>query len=145
MAAHAGAGLRSPRETAGHVVATLVNALLLSAAPNLVAWGFPLVTDRWYEVVWVLMISLQITILGHALLLAFDPLWFRRVVDVVRTAVALPVAYLMWQVYPFDFGASDPIARFALLVAIFGVGVALIVSTIAAIVEIGRASLRPES
>ncbi len=144
MAAHTGARPRSPHRTSEHVVAIIINALFLYAAPNLIAWGFPFVTDRWYEVVWALMISLQVTILGHALLLAFDPIWLRRVVDVVQTAVALPVAYLMWQIYPFDFGGFDPIARFATLIAIFGVGIALIVTTILAIVEIGRACLRAE-
>src|SRR5688500_17761140 len=110
MATDATAVARNGR-TAGYVGTIVVNAVLIYAARNLLAWDVPFVTPVWADVLWAVELSLYVAIVGAAVLLSYDAAWFRHLVEAVQGAFALQAGYWIWTLYPFDFGAFDELAR----------------------------------
>lgn len=118
----------------GYVVAIVVNLILMYVFNNLLRWnwhGFwgprgvlawPIITPRWADVLWALNLSISISIISYVLLLLYDPLWLRRLAEIVRNLFGILVLYMFYAVFPFDFGYDiiDKIVRWALLAAILG-------------------------
>jgi hypothetical protein len=139
MATDATVASRNGR-TAGYVGAIVVNAVLLYAARNLLAWDVPFVTPAWAGVLWAVELSLYAAIVGAAVLLSYDAPWFRHLVEAVQGAFALQAGYWIWALYPFDFGAFDELARLVTLLVLVGLAIGVVVAVIAAVVELVRAS-----
>jgi hypothetical protein len=125
---------------AANSVAILVNAALLVAAHRALEWGLPLFTPRWTEVLPAFDRSVLATIATHVFLIGYDARWFRALCDVVRTAFALQVGYLVWQVFPFDLGAAETnvAARALVLLSLIAVTVAMVVSAVTLALELAR-------
>jgi hypothetical protein len=141
MATDATAAPRSGR-TAGYVGTIVVNAVLLFAARNLLAWDVPFVTSTWADVLWAVELSLYVAIVGAAVLLSYDAAWFRHLVEAVQGAFALQAGYWMWTLYPFDFGAFDELARLVTLLVLVGIAIGVVVAAVASLVELVGESLR---
>ena len=120
----------------------VVDLLLLYCAQHVLEWGVPCFTSAWEDVLWAINLSLVVSIVGRAVLLAYDALWFRRVVEVITTSLALVASYWMYAVFPLDFGALDGVMRLALLGVTFALAIATIVVTILAVIEISREGCR---
>jgi hypothetical protein len=105
---------------------------MLYVAHNLLAWRVPFVTERWILVLWAVDLSLGATIVANALYIAYDAPWFKRLTQIGLNVVALLVTYLFYTFFPFDFGIGfvHSIARIALLVAMVGIAIALIVDAV---------------
>jgi hypothetical protein len=114
----------------------VVDLLLLYCAQHVLEWGVPWFTPAWEDVLWAVNLSLVVSIAGSALLLAYDAPWFRRVVEMTTTGLALLASYWMYVVFPFDFGALDTVMRFALAALTMALAIATIVVTVLAVVEI---------
>lgn len=127
--AHAG-------QRAGYVVAVAVNAVMLYIVNNLLAWDvLPFLTEDFARVLPLLNVSLVVTIIANALFVVYDARWFRSSGQIVLLAISMAVTVRLYRVFPFDFTpyAIDwgMLGRFALLIAMFGIGVGIIV-------ELGR-------
>ena len=125
-------------------IAILVNAALLYAAHRVLVWGVPFITPRWTEVLPAFDRSLLVTIATHLLLIRYDPRWFRARCNVLRTAFALQVGYLAWQVFPFDLGAPsvNVAARALILLSLVAMTIALVVSAVTMALELVRVGNR---
>lgn len=103
----------------------------------------PWITPAWSDAAWAVNVSLTVSIVANALLLAYDRPWFHRLVEVITTAVALLAAYWIYLVFPFDLGPQwTPLAYLVMAAVLFGLAIATIASTQRTIVELARAGWR---
>lgn len=123
----------------GYVVSAVVNAVLLWLIHVWPGWdAVPFLTADFQTVLWLIDLSLVVTIALNLLYLIRDPRWFTAAGAVVTTAIGLAAATRMLQVFPFDLGDSGfwPVVfRVLLWVAIVG----SIIGLIANVVALGRA------
>lgn len=135
-----------PREWArsiGYISSIVIDMILLYVVQHLLDWNVPWITASWSDVLWAVNLSLTVSIVANAFRLAYDRPWFHKLAEVVTTAVALVAAYWMYLVFPFDFGPEwAPLAHVVMLVALFGLAIAMVVVTVLAIVELARAGWR---
>ena len=119
----------------GYVIAIVINAALLVVVNNLLAWGWiSWLTDDFEEVLPLLNLSLTATILVNLVYLAFDAEWFKSLCELGLLSISLAVTIRLYQVFPFDFSAYDVdwavLARIVLIIAMVGVGIAMIVQVV---------------
>ena len=109
---------------AGYVVAAVINGVLLGLIHVWPGWdAVPFLTADFEIVLWLVDLSLVVTIVLNLVYLVRDPRWLTAAGAVVTTAVGLAAVIRMMQVFPFDFGDSDvwPVLFRALLwVALVG-------------------------
>jgi hypothetical protein len=132
----------------GYVVAIIINAALLyliNARPGWQTWD--VLTADFLTVLWIINLSLSLSLIANALYLVYDAPWFRAMCELVLAVVSLIVAVRVYQVFPFDFTAFayawTVLARVILVIAMFGSAIAIIVqfvNLIRAAVRIGAAS-----
>ena len=132
----------------GYVVAIIINAALLyliNARPGWQTWD--VLTADFLTVLWIINLSLSLSLIANALYLVYDAPWFRAMCELVLAVVSLIVAVRLYQVFPFDFTAFayawTVLARVILVIAMFGSAIAIIVqfvNLIRAAVRIGAAS-----
>jgi hypothetical protein len=109
---------------AGYVVAAAINAVLVWLIHVSPGWdATPFLTADFETVLWLVDLSLVVTIALNVLYLIRDPRWLTAAGAVVTTAIGLAAAVRMLNVFPFDFGDSGfwPVVfRIALWVAVIG-------------------------
>jgi hypothetical protein len=132
--------LRPAFRDAGWVAGLIANVVLLYVAHHLLAWGVPVVTAAWTSVLWAVDLSLYAAIVSYALVLAYHARWLESLMEAVRTACALPAGYLMWRIYPFDFGAMDVMLRWVTLLILAAMVIALVVQVVQFLVHLARAA-----
>jgi hypothetical protein len=123
----------------GYLVAVLVNVVMLVVVNNILDWGWlPFLTDDFEAVVWLINLSLTASILANLAYMAYDPVWFRSITQVVLNLISIAVLVTMWQVFPFDFSAYefawDTLVRFVLVLGIVGT----VIGTVAELVKMTR-------
>lgn len=125
----------------GYIGSIVVNAILLYCVGHLVEWQISWITPAWPDVVWILSLSLEVSLAANALFLVYDHDWFRYPVLVACSLVALQAVYVLYVVFPFDFGIGwNDIAHLALLALILAVGVGTVVTAILAVLHLVRAA-----
>ena len=133
-------GLRTVRSN-GYVGSIVVNALLLYAVGHLGDWQIGWITSAWSDVVWALSLSLEVSLAANALFFLYDHDWFRYPVLAVCSLFALQAVYVLYAVFPFDFGfAWNDIARLALLALVLAIGIGVIVTAVLAVLHLARAA-----
>jgi hypothetical protein len=124
----------------GYVAGAVINAVLLWLLHVWPGWdAVPFLTADFEQVLWLVDLSLVVTIALNLLYLIRDPRWLTAAGAVVTTAIGLAAAVRMLQVFPFDFGGSDfwPVVfRVLLWVAVVG----SVIGIIANLVTVVRAS-----
>jgi hypothetical protein len=116
----------------GYVVAVIAQAAMLYVANRLLEWEWPsFLTDDFEVVLPWLAASLIVGIILNAVYLAFDPLWFRSLGQLVENLFSLIVTARFLQVLPFDFSEWNTdwswLVRMILWIAIVGVAVGSVV------------------
>jgi hypothetical protein len=124
---------------AGYVVAAVLNGVLLWLIHVWPGWdAVPFLTADFEIVLWLVDLSLVVTIVLNLVYLVRDPRWLTAAGAVVTTAIGLAAVIRMMQVFPFDFGDSDvwPVV-FRLL--LWGALVGSIIGIVANLVTMVRA------
>ena len=123
----------------GYVGSIVVNALLLYAVGHLGEWQIGWITPAWSDVVWALSLSLEVSIAANALFLVYDHDWFRYPLQAACSLIALQAAYVLYVVFPFDFGiVSNDIARLGLLALILAIAIGTLVTVVLAVLHLAR-------
>ena len=129
------AAARSTTRRAGYLVAVAVNVVMLFIVNNLLAWGwFSWLTEDFELILPILNVSIVASIAANLIYLAYDADWFKTSMDTGLLVISLGVAIRTWQVFPFDFTGWDfdwsVVFRVVLALAIFGMGIALVVNAV---------------
>jgi hypothetical protein len=108
----------------GYVIAAGINAVMLWLIHQWPGWdAVPFLTADFQTVLWLIDLSLVVTIALNVLYLIRDPRRLTAAGAVVTTAIGLAAAVRLLQIFPFDFGGSGfwPVVfRVLLWVAIVG-------------------------
>lgn len=126
---------------AGYVVAVAINVALLGAIHVWPGWdALPFLTGDFETVLWLVDLSLVVTIALNLGYLVRDPRWLTAAGAVVTTAVGLVAVVRMMQVFPFDFGDSDvwPVVfRVLLWVALVGSVIGIVANLVTLVRSLG--------
>lgn len=112
-----------------YIFAIIFNLIFLYIVNNLLNWDIYFITDALNEVLWIVNLSIIVAIIGNALLLAYNPEWFRHVIKIIMNIFALISTYFVYIVFPFDFNNSFlnwGLGIFLILIMI-GIAIAIIV------------------
>lgn len=123
------------RRRADHVVAIGVNVILYYLINRSPGWAaVPFLTSATTEVLGWVNATLVAGFVANALYVVWDPRWFKALGDIVTTSIGLLSMLRIWQVFPFDFGASGfdwpLVARIALGLGIGGSIIAIVVAVV---------------
>lgn len=112
-----------------YIIAIIVNIILWYVLHQLENWNLFFITERFSGVLWAFELSLAATIIANTLFMVYDPAWFRHISHIVLNGISIFTTFIIYWVFPFDFGLGiwNQLVRLALLVAMFGMSVAIIV------------------
>ena len=120
---------------AGYVIAVAINAVLLWLIHAWPGWdAVPFLTADFDTVLWLVDVSILVTIALNLIYMVRDPRWLTAAGAVVTTAIGLAAAVRMLQVFPFDFGDSEfwpVVVRVGLWLAVVGAAIGIIVNLVA--------------
>ena len=116
------------------MVAAAINVALFWGIHVWPGWdAVPFLTADFETVLWLIDLSLVVTIVLNLAYVVRDPRWLTAAGALVTTAIGLAAALRMLQVFPFDFGDSDfwPVVfRVLLWVAIVGSVIGIIANAV---------------
>jgi hypothetical protein len=109
----------------GYAVAVGVNVVLVLVINNIQEWGVaPLLTAEFGELLWLINLSLGVSIAVNLVYMAYDDVWFKAATQIIVNGIWVVVAVVAFQIYPFDFSVYafnwDLLASFMIGVAIIG-------------------------
>jgi len=118
---------------AGYVFSIIFSFVALYVANNLLVWQVPFLTNEWTASLWVLNISITLTIIFNILFLIYDKIWFRSLLKMTLNIVSILFLTTFIYVYPLDFSSLsyestlDLIIKIVLIISIAGTFIATIV------------------
>jgi hypothetical protein len=122
----------APARRFGYLVAIAVNAVMLWAANQLLAWGWPgFLTEDFAQVLPLINASLIASMVVNAGFLVRDRGRVRALGDLINAVFGVAVSVRLWSVFPFDFVGYDTdwtgVVRVALVLGIVGTSIAVLV------------------
>ena len=112
-----------------YFVAIIFNLIFFYIVNNLLNWQVYFITNSFNEVLWIINLSIIITIIGNILLLLYSPERFRHLMKIILNIVAFIAVYFVYIVFPFNFYNSFYDWGFSILMilAMIGIIIAIIV------------------
>lgn len=105
-------------------IATIIfNLIFLYIFNNLLNWHIYFVTNSFSEVLWIVNLSIIVSIIGNALLVVYDPVRFRHLVKIIINIVSFAAVYLVYEVFPFNFYNSFYNWGFSILLILVMIGI----------------------
>jgi len=126
---------------AGYIGAIVATAVLMFIVNNLLQWGVPFITGEFTKVLWIINLSLSLTIACNILYLVYDKAWFRNLSQLFLNSLSFLATYITYKVFPFDFSSIISFPFVGLLVRV-GLIFIMVVTVIAAITELIKLVLR---
>ena len=119
----------------GYLVGVGVGAAMLYVANNILEWGwFSWLTEDFERVLPILNVSIWAGVVCNALYLIYDAEWFRLITQIPQLIIAGLVGFRTLDVFPFDFSAYefawDTLVRWAIILPLVGIGIALVAVSI---------------
>ncbi|MGZ7048639.1 MAG: hypothetical protein ACXVHW_02005 [Methanobacterium sp.] len=114
---------------AEYITAIIFGLIFLYIVNNLLNWNIYFITGALNQVLWIINLSIIVTIIGNILLLAYSPQWFRHVIKIIINIISLISTYFVYIVFPFNFYNSFinwGVSIFLILIMI-GIVIAIIV------------------
>lgn len=114
---------------ASFVVAIIFNLIFIYIVNQIPYWDISFITSAWIETLWILNLSLVVTIIGNLLFLYYHPQWFRSLAQIVMSAFAFWAIKTLYAVFPFSFSQSslDLLTWFILIILMLGVAISILV------------------
>jgi hypothetical protein len=112
-----------------YLVAIIFNLIFYYIVNNLLNWQVYFITNSFNEVLWIINLSIIITIIGNIVLLVYSPEKFRHVMKIILNIIAFIAVYFVYIVFPFNFYNSFYDWGFSILMilAMIGIIIAIIV------------------
>ena len=117
------------REQSEYFTAIIFNLIFLYIVNNLLNWHIYFITNAFNEVIWIINLTIIATIIGNALLLLYNPLWFRHLMKIILNIFAFIAVYIVYNIFPFNFYNSfyDWAFNILLILGMIGIVIATIV------------------
>lgn len=124
-------------KTSEFIGAIIVNVIVLYVVNNLLSWHLGFILPSFQDVLWILNISIGMTILANIIFLIYHPGWFRSIMQIILNILGFMVCYYLYTIFPFIFSNAAYTIALKILIILGMVGV-----IIASIVEVFRLILR---
>jgi hypothetical protein len=120
---------RKREQKSEYVTAIIFNIIFLYIVNNLLNWHIYFITNSFSEVLWILNLTIIVTIIGNFLLLLYSPEKFRHVMKIILNIFAFIATYFVYVVFPFNFYNSfyNWVVTILLILAMIGIVIATIV------------------
>lgn len=117
----------------GYAVAAGINAVLYFIVSNIVEWQWPgFITSDFDRVDEIILVSVVAGVVANVTYIWNDTMPLKAFMEASLNTISLVATIRLWQVFPFDFSENSFdwswVARFVLVVAMFGTGVSLVVN-----------------
>ena len=111
-----------------YIISIIFNLVLLYVFNNLLNWHVYFVTNALNSVLWIINLSIIATIIVNALLLLYDPDWFRHFMKIFLNIFAFIAVYFLFTVFPFNFNNFyiNWGLKILLIVGMIGIAIAII-------------------
>jgi len=119
----------------GYGVAVVVNLVMLVAVQFILDWGWlPFLTDEFRTLIPWISLSLLVSILANLVYQFNDTPVVKSTGQILSNLISLFVTYQIYQVFPFDFSASEFdwtfVTRLVLVLAMVGSGVGVLTEAV---------------
>ena len=120
---------RKREQKSEYFAAIIFNIIFLYIVNNLLNWHIYFITNAFSDVLWILNLTIIVTIIGNVLLLVYSPDKFRHVMKIILNIFAFIAAYFLYVVFPFNFYNSfyNWVVTVLLILAMIGIVIATIV------------------
>jgi hypothetical protein len=122
---------REKEQKSEYIAAIIFNLIFLYVVNNLLNWHIYFITNAFNEVLWIINLSIIASIIGNALLLAYNPEWFHHVIKIIMNIITFIAVYFVYIVFPINFYNPSLNWSLSILLILFMIAIA-----IATIVEI---------
>jgi hypothetical protein len=127
----------------GEYIAAIIFGLIFwYIVNNLLNWNIYFITNALNEVLWIINLSIIVTIIGNAFLIAYDPDWFRHIIKIIINIITLISTYFVYIVFPFNFYNSFINWGLAILLILAMIGIVIAILVEFYLLVTGRADLR---
>ena len=112
-----------------YIFAIIFTLVFMYIINHLLEWGVPFLTNDFRICLWVINLSMAASVVGNALLLAYNARWFRHIIQIILNIFAFVAVYIVYAIFPFAFPEAlwAMLARFVLIIMMIGIGIGLIV------------------
>jgi hypothetical protein len=111
-----------------YFTAIIFNLIFLYIVNNLLNWQIYFITSSFNDVLWIVNLSIIISIIGNIILLFYSPERFKHLVKILLNVVAFIAVYIVFTVFPFNFYNSFYNWAFSILLILAMIGI--IIATI---------------
>jgi hypothetical protein len=120
---------RKREQKSEYVTAIIFNLIFLYIINNLLNWHIYFVTNAFNEVLWIINLSIIVSIIGNGLLLLYNPERLRHLVKIIINIISFIAVYIVWKVFPFNFYNSfyNWVFNILFILALIGIAIATIV------------------
>lgn len=123
---------RKKTKKSEYVISIIVNVIILYIANNLLAWHVSFITDNWTAPLWILNISIVLTIISSLIFLFYDKNWLKGSLRTIINLVSVVFLITFYTVFPLDVSSGwASIIKILLIIGIVG-------TVFATLVEFGR-------
>jgi len=128
----------------GYIGAIIANIVLIFVVNNILKWGVPFFTREFTKVLWIINLSLSLTIACNVIYLIYNRAWFLSLTQMFLNVLSFLATYITYKVFPFDFSKVSGFPILGLLVRIALIFI-MIITIIVAIAELMKFILRLDS
>jgi hypothetical protein len=128
----------------GYIIAIIFLVLFMVFINNLRNWNLPFVnsyvTPAFSSWLWAGNLSLSVAIFCNVLFLAYDPRWFRRLMEVIQNGFSLFSTFMFYNIFPLSLPSVviEQYVRWGLIIAMALTGLAILVNAVQAIIGMFR-------
>lgn len=131
---------RKKKNTTGEYIASIiVNIVLLYVANNLLAWNTPHLAEGFTASLWILNISLVVTIIFNLIFLVVNPKWLVSLGQAITSVISAIALYTFYVTFPLDFtGGNEQLAKVIIIFALIATLIGALVQTILFILRLAK-------
>jgi hypothetical protein len=124
---------------AGYIVAIVFLIIFMIFINNLREWNLPFVntyvTSGYTSWLWAGNLSLSVAIFCNILFLAYDPRWFRRLMEAIQGAFSLFSTVVFFNIFPLRLSSPmiEQYVRWGLIIAMALTALVILINIIQAV------------
>ena len=122
--------------TTEYIVAIIFNVIFLYIVNNLLNWHIYFITPAFNEVIWIINLSIIVTIIGNALMLLYRRESFRHLMKIIMNIVSFIAVYLVYEVFPFNFYNS--FFNWGLSIFLILIMIGLIIASVVEVIQLAN-------
>ncbi len=141
----------TPGRRTGYVFVIIFLTAFMVFINNLLQWDLPFirnyVTPAFNDWLWAGNLSLSVAIFCNITFLAYDPRWFRHLMQVIQSGFSLFSTFMFYNIFPLKLPSPmmEQVFHWGLLIVMAVTVIAILVETIQTVSTYYRDNLRGQS